>query len=58
MRARDPLSSSYPLTKRRNNALPHVVLKGEFGGIPLWEILHPLVEESEEWLIKVEEVYV
>ncbi len=38
--------------------MPHVVLKGEFGGIPLREILQPLVEESEEWLIKVEEVYV
>ena len=34
------------------------MLKGEFEGIPLGEILKPLVEESEEWLIKVEEVYV
>ncbi len=38
--------------------MPHAVLKGELGGIPLGEILKPLVEESEEWLIKVEEVYV
>ncbi|HOJ62498.1 MAG TPA: hypothetical protein PK878_19640 [bacterium] len=38
--------------------MPHVVLKGDVEEINLAEILSPLVEESGEWLIKVEEIYV
>lgn len=38
--------------------MPHVVLTGDAAGVDLNRILFPLLEESKDWRIKIDEIYV